>query len=223
MNSDLAYLCGVYLGDGHVDYRKTKNGTSYQFWVVGEDEDLCELASSICKHNFNCNSNISKVGNYFRLRICSKEICTYLLNLFCSNKDYFLASNIEKKSTLPVFSSEDTKSFIQGLMDSDGWISKRKNGKYTKFEVGFKNTSLLSPQLYDLMLGYGLKCNKINYKESQSIQRNHKLSTHKAYWTWTINTEDYINRANFRIGRKSQLCQEYFDYKKQHTTRLSRV
>ncbi len=117
----------------------------------------------------------------------------------------------QKKSRLPTFPDLECKrSFIRGLMDSDGWISKRRNGKYIKYEVGFKNSSLLSPSIYNLMLELGLSCNKLVFTEGIASYRNGKqYEKSRAQWSWTITPRNYITTVGFSIARKQLLCQEF--------------
>jgi len=118
-----------------------------------------------------------------------------------------LTDNLQRKGCLPNLNDKLEKIyFIKGLMDSDGWISKRKNGKYIKYEIGFKNTSLLSPRIYDLMSNVGLQCGKLNYKTC--FRYNKKT---KPVWTWTINPGNYISKVGFSIARKKTLLKSYFE------------
>jgi len=205
------YLAGVYFGDGHIYYADC----SYQFTVVSEDLDLCTNCSRITNKLFNSPGTISFSGGCNKLVVCSKSLCDALLDCMSSGKycNYKKLSKIEKKNKLPEFSStEERDSFITGLMDSDGWISKRKNGIYTKYEIGFKNTNILTPTLYEVFSDIGIKCNKLNFCQEKTLLRNGKLSHEKAQWNWTMNIPSFLTKAHFGISRKINLCLEYTDY-----------
>jgi len=204
INEEVSYLLGVYFGDGHVAYVKTPK-YSYQLSIVSEDEDLCLICKNIIYEEFDKVGATKNVNNsYYKLIVCSKEVCEFVLDLMCSNKNYYEATRYEKKAIIP---DVCLKEFIKGAMDSDGWISKRKNGKYTKYEIGFKNTSILSQDLRIMMTKCGIQCNKLTQKK-----KSYKCRDCKPFWSWTINTKNYIEKIGFRINRKQKLCSEYMEY-----------
>jgi len=198
-DADFAYLLGVYFGDGHIYYVPG----SYQLTIVSSDRQLCEISSSICSRICGNSGTISPVRNYFKLVVCSQSLCDSILGRMSINKDYISANKYEKKSVL---GSPDShiKDFLIGLMDSDGWISRRRNGSYFKYEVGFKNTSHLSEEIYKLMLLHGLKCSKLDHRNQT---RNGKEC--KKCWCWTINPKSYSDLMSFRLTRKQQLLEQY--------------
>ncbi len=206
MNTNIAYLLGAYFGDGHIDYKNY----AYQFITVSEDRDFLVHSDDICYTEFAKRGTISKVKNYFKLVICSKKICSFILSHCCSIDDYKQADRYQKKGNLPVLESEShVKSFIMGLMDSDGWIAKCKNGKYIKYSVAFKNTSLASYDIYTLMKSIGLKCGKFRLIKSKASIRNGKLSKSKDAYEWSIEPHNYITKVGFGIERKKQRQMEY--------------
>lgn len=205
------YLLGAYWGDGHIYYAKHRSGSSHQFSIVSEDEDFCQICSQIVYDCHEKHGTIKLIDNYYKLVVCSKDLCNSILAYTCSVVDYYSADRYQKKSRLPVFPDvEHKKSFIRGLMDSDGWISKRKNGKYTKYEVGFKNSSLLTPAIYDLMMESGLSCGKLAFREGVASYRNGKqYNKSRSQWSWTITPLNYIATVGFSIARKKSLGQEF--------------
>ena len=210
------YLLGAYWGDGHVYYSKLKRGSSHQFTIVSEDEDFCQICSQIVYDHVGKYGTIKLIENYYKLVVCSKDLCVSILSHTCSVENYYLADKYQKKLRLPIFPGlEYKKSFIRGLMDSDGWISRRKNGKYIKYEIGFKNTSVLSPAIYDLMIKFGLSCNKLDYREGVISHRKGKqYNKSKAQWCWTITPRNYITMVGFSIARKQSLCQRFLEERK---------
>ncbi len=205
------YLLGAYWGDGHIYYAKHKRGSSYQFSIVSEDKDFCQICSNIIYDRHNKRGTIKLIDNYYKLVVCSKDLCSSILSHTCSIPDYYSADRYQKKSRLPNFPDiEHKKYFVRGLMDSDGWISKRKNGKYTKYEVGFKNSSVLSPSIHELMLELGLSCSKLVFREGVASYRNGKqYDKCRAQWSWTITPRNYIMTVGFSIARKKKLCQQF--------------
>ena len=209
INEGMSYLLGVYFGDGHIAYVK-KPKPSYQLSIVTEDNDLCSLCNDIIYEEFHKNGKVRNIDDsYLKLVVCSKNLCNFILNLTCSNKNFYNATRHEKKAIIPNVCPEP---FIRGLMDTDGWISKRKNGKYIKYEIGFKNTSILSKEFRRMMIDCGLKCNKLIEKDDyQSVVLGQKCHC-KKFWAWTINNKSYIEKVGFGIKRKQDLCKEYMEY-----------
>ena len=90
-------------------------------------------------------------------------------------------------------------------MDADGWITTCKNGKnkqYTKYTIAFKNTSLVSPQIYSMMIDIGLNCGILRTIKAKTTIRNGKLSHAKKAYEWSINPYSYISTVGFAIERK---------------------
>ena len=212
MEKNFAYLVGAYLGDGHVYYSKQKRGSSHQFSIVSEDRDFCRICSDIVKEKFSKGGTITKIDNYYKLVVCSKALCTDILALTCGNDDYYMATAEEKKEILPDWEDIDCfKEFIKGLMDSDGWIREAVNGRYLKYEIGFKNTAPWTEQIYEIMQDrLKLSCGKL-YKTT--------IDRCKPSLSWTINPQDYHKNLGFRIKRKSELLEKYKSSRSKNTTR----
>ena len=210
MDNDLAYLCGAYFGDGHIYYRHMY----YQFSVVSSDKDLCDICSCICLSHFGNAGRVFKVMNYYKLVVCSKQLCDYILEQFCTTDEFFTSDRYQRKGFIPPFSDSEKKHFIAGLMDSDGCISKKKNGKYIKYDTSFGNTSLLTPEIYKIMIDIGLDCGKLIEKEGTVRIANGKVyNKSKNAFTWSINTNSYAS-VGFRVKRKQDLLNECITRKK---------
>lgn len=179
---------------------------------------MCENSSKITNQYFGSPGTMKTVkGKYehsephYSLTVCNKELCNCLLDNFCANNKYYSATCIEKKSKLPDFPDIDCKkAFISGLFDSDGWI--RQVGKDDrKYEIGFKNTSLLSREIYDLMSTV-VRCRKFVSKECICRFTGRKL---KPNYTWTIHPFDFFNAGLiFRVQRKQNMVLKYMENRK---------
>jgi len=209
MNKETAYLIGAYLGDGHIYYQKTSRGTSHQFSITSEDRDFCLICSNIVENQYGKKGRISKVDNYYKLVVCDKEVCNAVLKLTCSNPNYYEATKYEKKSHIPKLQPSEEKEFIIGLMDADGWVRETVNGKYMKYEVGFKNTASWTKQIYQIIRETGTKCSKI-YSVANAL-------------SWTITPKDYIKHFGFRIKRKTQLLQRYKENRSRNSIKRGSV
>ncbi len=211
MNKDFAYLIGAYLGDGHIQYSKSEDRTSHQFIITSEDRDFCSQCSLIAERADGKSGTIKKVQNYYKLVVCSKSLCNIILEHTCNRSDYYEADHISKKSRLPELPHFDVQqAFLIGLMDADGWIRETINGKYMKYEVGFKNTASWSPDVFKMMKKMEIKCGNLNYI---------KNGRYKNTYSWTINPKDYAKILGFRIKRKARLLEKYIENRKQTSTK----
>lgn len=197
------YLLGAYFGDGHIEF----HDCTKQFSIVSEDRDLCENCSKATELLFESPGNVKWRQNHWKLVVCSNKVCKALLDACCTNTSYHLANKHEKKGRLPLLSPSSVVPFLTGLMDSDGWICRKLNGQYFKYEVGFKNTSPLCREIYAIMSQF-YPCNSISHKPGQS--RNGRVGL--PYHTWSINTVGYATKYGFGIRRKDELCKEFLEY-----------
>jgi len=197
--SDFAYLIGSLLGDGCLYIGKN----SYQFSITSEDYDFCEKCQNIVKEMFNKKSNIKTVkkGNrvsYYQLVVCSKKIV------------YFLKKITKDKTVIPDFIYKNDifkKSFVQGIMDSDGWISKvNASDGYIRYRVGFKNISPWTVEFKNILTSLSVKNGRM-----KKVSNSRSL---KKAFCFTINTFDYCNKIGFRINRKKRISKEYLGERK---------
>jgi intein/homing endonuclease len=193
---DFAYLIGSLLGDGCLYVGKN----SYQFSITSEDYDFCEKCQIIVNNLFDKQGRIKTVKknnsiSYYQLIICSKQIV------------YFLKEITENKKKIPTFvykNKEYKKAFCQGLMDSDGWISRvNASDGYIRYRVGFKNISCWTSEFKDILNSLGVRTGK--------MRKQSNIRSLKPAFTFTINTFDYCEKIGFRIDRKNKLKSEYKD------------
>ncbi len=191
---NFSYLLGSLFGDGCLYIGKN----CYQFSITSEDYDFCEKCYNIVNELFGKKGRIKTVRknnriSYYQLVVCSKDIV------------YFLKDLTESKTKIPTFiykNKENKKSFIQGLMDSDGWISKvNASDGYIRFRVGFKNISEWSNEFKDMFIGLGVRTGKM-----RKVSNNRSI---REAYSFTINTFDYCSEIGFRIDRKKRISSEY--------------
>jgi len=199
----LAYLIGVFLGDGCIYFGKY----AYQFSVTSEDYFLPFLCSEICGELFNKYGTIKciykKNGevSYYQLVICSKRICKILKRL------------TQNREQIPyIKDKESLKYLVVGLMDSDGWITKINAGDgYCRYRVGFKATNDFVADLHDIFK------NSLNILCGNLRTGIDKKRGKKKYFTFCINTKSYYNNLFFFIGRKQKILMEYYKNKERKT------
>ena len=186
--SDFSYLIGSLLGDGCLYVGKN----TYQFSITSEDYDFCEKCQIIVYNLFGKNGRIKTVKNggkisYYQLVVCSKDIV------------YFLKEVTDNKNKIPLFvylSKEYMKSFVQGLMDSDGWISKvNASDGYIRYRVGFKNISNWTNEFKDMFNTLDVRTGK--------MRRVSNIRSSKKAFSFTISNffqkVYYIFRANHQL------------------------
>ena len=200
-SSDLSYLTGSLLGDGCLYVGKN----SYQFSITSEDYDFCEMCFNLVKDIFGKKGRIKTIKkdgkiSYYQLVVCSKKIV-----------NFFLEETLSKKR-IPsyVYTNDNTiKSFMQGLMDSDGWICKvNASDGYIRYRVGFKNISEWTMPFKVMFSNLGVKTGKL-----REITNDRYGKPSKNSYTFSINTLDYCNKIGFRILRKQKIQKEYLNAK----------
>jgi len=128
MTSDLAYLIGVFAGDGSLGYRPNKY--EYSLKCVGNPKDEKEFYREIIKPKFKkvfglqLNIQLFDKGTTFGFRVFSKSLVMYLTKMI----GLPLGSKYNSLKVPPIISSNTglTKQFIKGLFDTDGCISFKK-------------------------------------------------------------------------------------------------
>ena len=195
----MAYLLGCYLGDGCSYTRISVNRSTYQFSITSEDRDLCENCQVLIEEVFQKkNSKIKTVpgksGNvHYQLVACSKPITT------------FFADWTQGREIIPdeVYQSREMlRAFSQGLMDTDGWISKtHPSDGYIRYRIGFKNTLPWVEQFRQILISLGVN---VGVLYPAKVKVNEKPAM-----AFTVNTRSFCELINFRIHRKIGLVQEY--------------
>jgi len=110
MNSELAQICGYFIGDGNFEDR----GLRFR----DERIEILEYYNSLFKNLFNITGNISKMKNKncFTLSINSKEISDFFRSFMPGVLDIIAKS---KKDVVGAF--------IKGFVDAEGHINKKRN------------------------------------------------------------------------------------------------
>lgn len=127
----LAYLCGVFAGDGSISYRKNKN--EYLLKCVGNPKDeksfYIEIVKPFFKETFLSDINVRMMDSEttFGFSFYSKQLVNYLTNTIGLplGKKY---SNLK----IPEIFKKDKgllTNFIKGVFDTDGCICFKKKYK----------------------------------------------------------------------------------------------
>lgn len=149
ITEDLAYLCGIFAGDGSINYRSNKS--EYSLKCVGNPKDEKELYHNVINPKF-----INIFGKSLKLRlldskttygfiIYSKQLYNYLTQIIG------LPSGVKySKLSIPDILLKDKKlilAFIRGVFDTDGCISFKKRYKnvpyYPTISLSSKSSKLI--------------------------------------------------------------------------------
>jgi len=128
LSSDLAYLCGVFAGDGSINVRQIKN--DYYLKCVGNPQDEKLLYKNIIGPKFKNVFGFTPTFKYhdskttYGFTVFSKALITYL-NTFIGLP---IGKKYESLRIPKVFLSDEKYiiSFMRGLFDTDGSICFKK-------------------------------------------------------------------------------------------------
>jgi len=143
--TELAYVIGVCMGDGSVQYSKEYNTYTVQLTVKNKEfaEKFYNALKSISLHP---KISITKKGTY-NVRAHSKEFCRWYVEM-----------DIHKITSFILEKDEYIISFIQGLFDSEGDIT---SDNYIRIRFGDKSIDcvrLLKKCLDRLQIPYRYYC-----------------------------------------------------------------
>lgn len=198
--ASFGYVLGVYLSDGCV-YQGPYGSPKFTMCVIDKDfvEHTLDAIEGMGLQNFNKNINMirSKGIDTYRCQVVSRRLCTLLID----------ATNNKQSVPRQVLSRKDVfLPFLAGLMDGDGWISKRKNPKtpldeYSQIAISAK-TSRYS-YLNDLPSGLDRFGFKYRFTTSPDVKYGGEQST------INFNKKSFIeNGGTFTIQRKLNRLQK---------------
>lgn len=196
-----AYILGVYIGDGCITKPKQRPNYSYTFRLDVIDEDFAnkfneELVKLGCKTSFRQYERNSKPCYIVETR----------------NKDLVetLITDTGHKKIIPEYvknwDTENKLQFISGIMDSEGFICKRKkimkNG-LPSFQLGIKMDYELLKQIKPIMQSVGIKVGKY----TMTLK---KWCTNVQTAALSINLKSWVSsNAHFNIKRKEDKVKQY--------------
>lgn len=190
-----AYLIGLLIGDG--SFSKSTNNINF----TSADKELLDFVKQYPSGNILDKKNtICKAINI------STVFSNYLYNKYkitkCDSYDKYIPSEILKNKQL-------LKACIQGLLDSDGYITK------SKMEIGFTTTSvILAQQVHLLLLHFGIVASLNINKTSSLFGKSFrvKIGGH--------NVIKFYTTIGFRLSRKQNILIGHIDNKKKRNTNI---
>jgi hypothetical protein len=191
MQKELSYLLGVFLGDGSISQKRT-------FELQTIDRDFAEYTQArmfVCGKN---NPTLKEVGRLtsagkivYRASLHDAEFCR-VIRRFCPDKESLPREFYSWPWTIQ-------KELIEGLMDSEGYVSKYNEhlaGIHTVYQmsvgIGAKNGWL--KELHSFLREKGWKIGEI----TTSI-----LKDGNGFFKFHFNKSDFLSRdLKFNIQRK---------------------
>lgn len=184
----LAYLIGVYLGDGWMGYVKSNTGWFFRLNTIDADfaeaaraaiEELTGNKGHVCCHPVKKSSK----PNY-SLGIGAKNIA-------------WIKSICHQKTKIPdiiyKMGRKEHLEFIAGIMDSEGYVSIHKDRKSAS-TIGVKAVDGWIKDFYHFCRKFGLKIGKLGQE---------KIKSGKTAYRFIFNHRSWIdNGCYFKIKRK---------------------
>jgi len=187
-NDDLCKILGYHISDGCYELNRGKK-TGIQFW--NNNEDLIKDYKKSISNYFNINPIITKRKNQFAVRVISKKVYEYFMNI---------DSNLLEKGNLkriPYFAmklpKENIRFLLRSLYDGDGSVSlQNRNG--CRVSLVSENREL-SEQVSDLLLRF-------------EIQSSIFWDNHSSVWRIDISGQENLSKFMRDIGFLSKHKQD---------------
>ena len=208
LTNRLAYLIGVYLGDGCVSFSKNPSYGNYSFSLNAIDKDFVEFTAECLTEYFGKKPSIflDESGGGWKKR-GTKPLWKTVI--YGKDKCQWLRDTTEDKRVIPemIFNAPQNiqKWFIAGVMDSEGYVGKHYHKEYDKFQylMGICSTDIWLEHFIEMLEVHGVKTGK-RYKEKQI------KPWHKPKFRYKINTMSFIRSGCFfTIERKKQRLNDY--------------
>ncbi|MFH0874525.1 MAG: LAGLIDADG family homing endonuclease [archaeon] len=200
LSTDVHYLIGAMLGDGYSGAEKIKNKIIYKGspCIVGKDFEIFNSIIETCK-NLNIHYNLSK--NYYGTPSLVLTKASWFREFLCNcGVEKGIDKHINEK--LLSANEECTKSLLQGLYDTDGYVQKGIKA------VGFANTSIrLIKNVQKLLLRFCIVTMLLERKASTMKIYSKEYPTKKSYELLIVNKKSlqiFQKEINFKVERKKE-------------------
>lgn len=192
---ELSYLLGVYFGDGCVTLRRANiDGSDNRCFALQViDEDFRDYVAEACRKSFP-NSRVYSFSGH-------REGKGMIHALRVGLVGEWFETVTGKRTVIPnsVYQSkESTKRFLEGLMDSEGWVTDTTHLSkgYIYLQIGFSSTLDLSAEFKRMFESVGISTGKMH---SRTIKSG------KASKTIHLNSKDWLSSdLEFHCWRKQR-------------------
>jgi len=214
LNKELAYIIGVYLGDGHtyIYHRKDRKSTHYWFRLNCIDYDFIEETKRCLKtilpdrkipiYKVKPSNKFRSENQQYQLVCRDKNLVEFLIGITFNKKkipEFLLDADVDIR-----------KSFFAGLLDSEGWVQKsqRSDSLYGgQIQIGICNTELWIDDLVRMMQRVGVKIGK---RQIQLPRENKIIQGKLPKIRYFLKTDSFIKSGlYFTIKRKQSRLRDY--------------
>jgi len=211
MSEDLAYLCGVLVGDGSIAIRENKN--EYLVNCGGNPKDEIqfykEIIVPIFKKLFDINIKDKLMGKTYGVNIYSKNLVLFLLN------NIGLSRSPKTEIGIPTGfyqKQELLLSFIAGVADTDFSFKLRK-GNYPIISGCSKSKNLmqeisfiLENHGFKVLRYFDYKVNDQRLKKGYNIINRIDINGHEQFarWITLIGTRQPKNLLKIELWKQNR-------------------
>lgn len=198
----LAYLIGVYLGDGCVTRPSSRSAEGRLCFKLNTiDRDFAEATEWALAHVTGKKCSISTHP------VKRSKRPNHSLYCGCDEFCHFLVELTENKQVIPQLIWEMPKAgklaFIEGLMDSEGFVGANKNPTNRRYYMGFKSTDSWVGEFRQMLESVGIRTGKFSTEKP----RKPGYKTPKRFH---IKMQSWIDSgARFHIARKQDRVDEW--------------
>lgn len=227
LNNDLAYLCGVFAGDGSISIEKRNNQYKYYLTYTGnaldEKEFYHEIIAPRLRNVFGIEPKVkhNKRDNTYVSRINSKPIILFLTEIIGLPK----GKKYDFLKIPELFLREESLviNFIRGLFDTDGCISFKKRDKpfpyYPVICLSSKSRKfLLQIAIFLKEMGfkfskvYTYRVNDVRFKLGYNIISRIELSGHNNLKLWRDKVDFFSPKHLLKIKKYWKIAEGRLPY-----------
>ena len=203
LSHNSGYLLGVYLGDGYVAHPKGNRSLHFELSVVDQDfaQAVSDAVAVVVGRVIPVHTNVHKLtkcGVQYRVRFSNTNFCSWLLT----------QTDIKNRlpECIPLERCGITKRFLEGLLDSEGYIYRYKEiqPRYTRptYKLGIAMTSLWIDDLMKYFSVFGIHSHS---RRSRLIGKSKKPCIEYA-----LSLPDFVRSGlSFNIKRKQDRVDAY--------------
>jgi len=198
MNEKLAYLIGVFFGDGCITRYESRGFEWFKFVLRSIDRDFVEYTAECIKSLIGFKPKILTVNQ-------KKNRILYYLTI--GNNDLFgwMKELTKKKTVIPEMIKsipEYSREFLSGFMDSEGWCAEDRSKIPYRYRVGFCGSADWIDEIIRMLDKSGVKIGKRQTRRSEWSKKDNVL--------FMINTRSFIESGiGFKIQRKQNRLETY--------------
>ena len=197
----LGYLLGVYLGDGHI----RADGL---FSMSSIDEDFIAAVKTAGR---DIGVEIRSVGPNQDKRYPKSKPYYNAYGVGDRSAWLEMLAQTQCKQVIPSWvtdgCAEVKKSFIAGLMDSEGFVAKRNETRWTEtnrnYHMGYKSCDVFIPEFIKIMESVGIRIGQVSQEKPR--KEGYKVPTR-----FTIKMQSWVDSGcKFNIARKQSRVDEW--------------